>query len=135
MFKEYRAGFLSLSVEFSDSWTTYIDNVQHTKKLSEAEFRKQYKELLEVFLKQPGMRGKYERLGGFYNSLGVCVRAGLCDFETSKALLGDEILTYYDNMYPHLQIVCQYSYDVDGIFYFIVRQNKDALDCKKKLSS
>src|SRR6202012_5428925 len=76
--------------------------------------------------KQPDTHKQYETLLFFYNSLGECVRAGLCDFASANAMFGDDVLTFYDNMYPDLMVVCRSGYEADGVFYFISKTKKSA---------
>lgn len=120
MSKEYRAGFLNVKLQFSDKWSSYYEGT--IQKLPDKEVVKRYPELVAAFLKDQETRTQYEKLGFFYNSLGECVRAALCDFDSANAMFGDDVLTYYHNMYPGLITVKKYGYEADGIFDFIAKR-------------
>ena len=120
MSKEYRGGFIDVDVKLSDEWKNYVRNSIHL--LPSAEVQKQYPTLVSKFLANPDTRTLYVKLGFFYNSLGECVKARLCDFDTANDMFGDEILTYYHNMYPDLVTANKLGFGADGIFDFIAKK-------------
>jgi hypothetical protein len=127
MSKEYRANFLDVRLTFADEWSDYRESLH---KLSPVYVMCHYSELVETFLKMPGTektpgpRKEYESLGFFYNSLGECVKATLCDFDSANVMFGDDVLAYYHNMYPALMSVKSEGTEADGIFDFADKVKK-----------
>jgi hypothetical protein len=120
MSKEYRESFLDVKLEFSHEWLcVYNSTVQ--KLPDERAVEAQYPVVVKAFLLKPETRALYEKLGFFYNSLGECVKAKLCDFASANTMFGDDVLTYYHNMYPDLVVVKASGYEADGIFDFIAQ--------------
>jgi hypothetical protein len=119
MSKEYRTSFLDVNLGFSDEWPAYSEKSIQT--LPRANVKRQYADLVSKFLRSPDTRKRYEKLRFFYNSLGECVRAGLCDLKSANSMLGDDVLTFYHDMYPDLVSVRKYGYEADGIFDFIAK--------------
>lgn len=117
--KEYRDDYLDVKMHFWGEWTAYTNSFHA---IPAAEVTRQYPELVEKFLAKEETLKEYEKLSYFYNMVGQCVKAELCDFNSANLMFGDDMLTFYHNMYPDLISVRRTGYSASGIFDFIAKK-------------
>src|ERR1043166_724671 len=61
-----------------------------------------YERCIRYFLRYPESRQDFYVLVQFFNTVGVCTKLKLCDFDTARELVGSDVVTFYDDMYPML---------------------------------
>ena len=118
--KEYRTSMRETSLNFTQRWNQYYDDSvdpYHGGNLDE----RAYRDLVNRFLQADANRTNYEALSGFYESVGECVREGLCDFWYARATFGNDVTAFYHNMYPALIAECPQGRGCEGIYEFVNR--------------
>lgn len=117
--KEYRTTLRETNRNFTDRWNEYYDDSVDPYRGNLDE--KSYRELVQRFLQADSNRANYEALAGFYQSAGDCVRVHLCDFWYARATFGNDIVTFYHNMYPELISECPQGRGCEGLYEFVNR--------------
>ena len=79
--------------------------------------------LVDRFLAMDSNNASFTALTSFYEEVGECVDADLCDFWTARALFGNDIVTFYHNMYPVLEREAQSGGNVNGLLHFVDRMH------------
>jgi hypothetical protein len=118
--KEYRTSLRQTNANFSNRWNEYYDDSvdpYNGGNLTE----QAYTDLVNRFLQADSNRTNYETLAGFYEAVGDCVKAGLCDFWYARTSFGNDIVTFYHNMYPELQAEYPQNRGPEGIVFFVNR--------------
>jgi hypothetical protein len=121
--KEYRATLQQTNAQFSDRWNDYESDAvdpYNGGNLDEAA----YSDLVNRFLSADSNRDNFQALEGFYDSVGECVQVGLCDFWFARATFGNDIVTFYHNMYPVLEVENQQGHGGAGILDFVDRMRR-----------
>jgi len=124
MSKEYRNQLGPIDVQFSYDWNNYLTETVDSYNGGQLD-EKSYSDLVDRFLANGNNNNNFVALSAFYEEIGECVDADLCDFWAARALFGADIVTFYHNMYPALQREHQEGTSVDGILSFVERM-KDA---------
>lgn len=92
---QYR-GLVDRNATFESRWQTFSKRYRCTHDDST------YDRCVRYFLRDPQSRQDYNVLRQFFNSVGTCAQAKLCDFDTARSLFGDDVVAFYNNMYPML---------------------------------
>jgi hypothetical protein len=117
--KEYRITLRSTSQNFADRWNEFYDDSVDTTNNNGNLTEQAYDDLVNRFLQADSNRTNYEALAGFYETVGECVKAGLCDFWYARTSFGNDIVTFYHSMYPQLQQ--EYPRGPEGMVDFVNR--------------
>ncbi len=118
--KEYRITLRQTNAQFSDRWNEYLNDSVDPYNGGNLD-EQAYTDLVNRFLADTSNRNNYETLAGFYESVGECVQAGLCDFWFARKTFGSDIVTFYHNMYPALDAESQQGRSDEGIADFYNR--------------
>ena len=122
MAREYRGPLGATKAQFSDSWNDYLNTTVDSYNGGNLD-EKSYSDLVDRFLSIGNNNDGFITLSTFYEEVGECVDADLCDFWTVRTLFGDDIVSFYHNMYPVLEREHQEGHNVDGILSFVDRMN------------
>ena len=120
MSKEYRGQLGPIEVQFSDGWNNYLNDTVDSYNGGQLD-EKSYSDLVDHFLANGNNNNNFVALSAFYEEVGECIDADLCDFWAARSLFGADIVAFYHNMYPALQREHQEGADVDGILSFVER--------------
>lgn len=118
--KEYRVTLRPTNAQFSSRWNEYLNDSVDPYNGGNLD-EQAYSDLVNRFLATDANRDNYEALAGFYESVGDCVDVGLCDFWFARTVFGNDIVTFYHNMYPALQAESQQGQNTQGILDFVDR--------------
>lgn len=118
--KEYRVTLRATNAQFSDRWNEYLNDSVDPYNGGNID-EQAYNDLVNRFLNTDTNRDNYEALAGFYESVGECVKERLCDFWFARRTFGNDIVTFYHNMYPALDAENQQGHSDDGIVDFYNR--------------
>jgi hypothetical protein len=121
--KEYRTTLQQTNAQFSDRWNAYESDAVDPYNGGNID-EQAYDDLVNRFLSQDANRDSFQALAGFYDSVGECVQAGLCDFWFARTTFGNDIVTFYHNMYPVLEVENQQGHGGAGILDFVDRMHK-----------
>jgi hypothetical protein len=119
MSREYRSHLGGVNASFSLNWNNYLNTAidPNAGQLDE----QAYSDLVDRFLAMDDNNDGFAALSSFYEEVGECVDADLCDFWTARALFGSDIVTFYHNMYPVLEREAQSGGNVTGLLHFVDR--------------
>jgi hypothetical protein len=120
MSREYRGALGATAAQFSTSWNNYLNDtiaVANGGQLDE----QAYSDLVDRFLAGGTNNDSFAALSSFYNEVGECVDADACDFWTARAVFGNDMVTFYHNMYPVLEREAQSGGNVTGLLHFVDR--------------
>jgi len=118
--REYRVNLRQTNAQFSDRWNEYLNDSVDPYNGGNLD-EQAYTDLVTRFLAADSNRDNYEALAGFYESVGECVEAGLCDFWFARKTFGNDIVTFYHNMYPALDAENQQGHSDEAIVDFYNR--------------
>lgn len=121
--KEYRTTLRETNAQFSDHWNEYENDAVDPYNGGNID-EQSYADLVNRFLATDTNRESFQALAGFYDSVGECVQVGLCDFWFARTTFGDDIVTFYHNMYPVLEIENQQGHGGAGIMDFVDRMRR-----------
>lgn len=121
--KEYRLSLRQTNAQFSDRWNEYLNDSVDPYNGGNLD-EQAYSDLVARFLSDDGNRQNYDVLAGFYESVGDCVQAGLCDFWYARTTFGSDLVTFYHNMYPALEAEAQQGRNYPGILDFVDRMRR-----------
>lgn len=116
--KEYRVSLRATNTQFSQRWSEYYDDSVDPYNGGNLD-QQAYTDLVMKFLATDANHDSYEALAGFYDSIGECVRARLCDFWLTRSMFGNDIVTFYHNMYPALDAESRQGQSDAGIVDFV----------------
>jgi len=119
---EYRGQLGPAKAAFSDSWNAYLNSTVDSYNGGQLD-QNSYADLVDRFLATGNNNDGYIMLSTFYEEVGECVDADLCDFWTARTYFGADIVAFYHNMYPVLAREHQSGTSVDGILSFVARMN------------
>lgn len=120
--KEYRTSLMQTNITFSQNWNDYLNESVDPYNGGNVD-EQAYGDLVTRFLALDDNRNKYEALAGFYEAVGECVESGLCDFWLARDTFGNDIVTFYHNMYPELETETQQGRNCSGIVDFTNRMH------------
>ena len=120
MSREYRNQLRPVSVQFSTNWNNYLNDTVDPYNNGQLD-PKTYSDLVDRFLSADNNNDSFAALSSFYDEVGQCVDADLCDFWTARALFGADVTTFYHNMYPVLEREQQQTGAYGGILHFVAR--------------
>lgn len=120
MAKEYRITLRGTNAQFSYRWNEYLNDSVDSYNGGNLD-EQAYTDLVNRFLAADSNRDNYEALAGFYDSVGECVREGLCDFWYARTMFGNDIVTFYHNFYPELDAESRAGQSDAGIVDFVNR--------------
>jgi hypothetical protein len=118
--REYRVSLRPTNAQFSNRWNEYLNDSVDPYNGGNLD-EQAYSDLVNRFLAADSNRDNYETLAGFYESVGDCVDVGLCDFWFARTVFGNDIVTFYHNMYPALEAESQQGQNIQGILNFVDR--------------
>ncbi len=121
--KEYRVTLRQTNAEFSDHWNEYENDAVDPYNGGNID-EQAYSDLVNRFLETQENRNNFLALAGFYDSVGECVQVGLCDFWFARTTFGNDIVTFYHNMYPVLEAENQDGRGGAGIMDFVDRMRR-----------
>jgi len=120
--KEYRLTLRQTNAQFSTRWNEYLNDSVDPYNGGNLDERA-YADLVNRFIAADDNHNNYEALAGFYDSIGDCVEAGLCDFWLARAMFGNDVVIFYHNMYPVLESENQQGQSDAGIVEFVNRMH------------
>jgi hypothetical protein len=124
MSRDYRSHLGPASAQFSTNWNNYLNATIDPANGGQLD-PQAYSDQVDRFLAADNNNDSFAALSSFYEEVGECVDADLCDFWTARSLFGNDIVTFYHNMYPVLEREAQTGGNVNGLLHFIDRM-KDA---------
>lgn len=120
MSREYRGQLGPAGVQFSTGWNNYLNDTIDSANGAQLD-EQAYSDLVDRFLALDNNNASFAALSSFYEEVGECVDADLCDFWTARSLFGSDIVTFYHNMYPVLEREAQSGGNVNGLLRFVDR--------------
>ncbi|MGD0866446.1 MAG: hypothetical protein ABSA49_12910 [Rhizomicrobium sp.] len=120
MSREYRGQLGPAGVQFSTGWNNYLNDTIDSANGAQLD-EQAYSDLVDRFLALDNNNASFAALSSFYEEVGECVDADLCDFWTARSLFGSDIVTFYHNMYPVLEREQQSGGNVNGLLHFVDR--------------
>ncbi len=102
MGREYRDVFSPVRTRFSHNWNEFRNETIDPYNGGALD-ENTYAVLVRRFLDQDSNDDDFESLLSMYATVGACVQDHLCDFWTARSLFGDDVMTFYHNMYPALE--------------------------------
>jgi hypothetical protein len=120
MSREYRSHLGPASAQFSTNWNTYLNATIDPANGGQLDAQA-YSDLVDRFLATDNNNDSFVALSSFYEEVGECVDSDLCEFWTARSLFGNDIVTFYHNMYPVLERETQAGGNVNGLLHFVDR--------------
>jgi len=120
MSREYRGHLGPANAAFSANWNNYLNATIDPTNNGQLD-EQAYSDLVDRFLAMDDNNDIFAALSSFYEEVGECVDADLCDFWTARSLFGSDIVTFYHNMYPVLERESQSGGNVVGLLHFVDR--------------
>jgi hypothetical protein len=120
MSREYRGHLGPVSAQFATNWNSYL-NVSIDPSAGSQLDEQAYSDLVDHFLAMDNNNDNFAALSSFYEEVGECVDADLCDFWTARSVFGADVVTFYHNMYPVLEREAQAGGNVNGLLHFVDR--------------
>jgi hypothetical protein len=71
------------------------------------------------FLNIPAASADYYALRHFFNALGTCVHSDMCDYKMARDVFGNDVLTFYDDMWDQLQSEYRQGNEARGLLDFV----------------
>lgn len=124
MSREYRNQLRPASIQFSNNWNNYLNETVDPYNNGQVD-EQAYSDLVDRFLSADNNNDSFTALSSFYEEVGECVDADLCDFWTARSLFGADVVTFYHNMYPVIEREEQQGGGYGGLLHFVDRM-KDA---------
>jgi hypothetical protein len=118
--REYRMSLRLTNAQFSARWNEFLNDSIDPYNGGNLD-QQSFAALVNQFLAMDSNRDSYETLAGYYETVGECVQARLCDFWTARMTLGNDIVVFYHNMYPALAEESQQGRSDAGIIEFARR--------------
>jgi len=120
MSREYRAQLRTVNAQFSGNWNTYLNETVDPYNNGQVD-PNAYSDLVDRFLQTDANNDGFVALSSFYEEVGECVDADLCDFWTARSVFGNDVVTFYHNMYPVLERQQQQDGSFSGLLHFVDR--------------
>lgn len=90
-------GLVDRNATFNASWQQFYKPRHCTRSDSI------YERCLRYFIKRyPQANRDFTALRQFFDAVGTCTESRMCDFDTASDLFGDDVSSFYENMYPML---------------------------------
>jgi hypothetical protein len=118
--RDYRVQLRTESLQFSNNWNNFLSATVDPYNNGQVD-PDAYSSLVDRFLMLDNNSQNFAALSSFYEEVGECVDADLCDFWTARSLFGADVTTFYHNMYPVIIREQQQSGGYDGFLHFVAR--------------
>jgi hypothetical protein len=89
-------GLVDRNATFKANWEKF--DKQHRCNRSDSI----YERCLRYFIGDPRAKRDFTALRQFFDAVGTCTESRMCDFDTASDLFGDDVSSFYENMYPML---------------------------------
>jgi hypothetical protein len=119
MSMNYR-GLVDRNANLETGWALYYRE-QHCSS-------RYYEKCLTNFFRQyPRAKRDFTALRQFFDAVGTCTESRVCDFDTASDLFGEDVVTFYDKMYPML-------YETDPLVKFAQKIEDHASEATSQTS-